>query len=45
MMCRWISVNERLPELGQEVLVLLRGGARTGEAQGHAFACYPAAVG
>ena len=29
MMCRWISVNERLPETGQEVLVLLRGGART----------------
>jgi len=29
MMSDWISVKERLPELGQEVLVKLQGGART----------------
>ena len=29
MISDWISVRERLPELGQEVLVKLQGGART----------------
>ncbi len=29
MIAGWISVRERLPELGQEVLVMLMGGART----------------
>jgi hypothetical protein len=29
MIADWISVKERLPELGQEVLVMLQGGART----------------
>jgi len=27
-MSDWISVKERLPQVGQEVLVLLRGGSR-----------------
>lgn len=29
MITDWVSVKERLPELGQEVLVKLQGGART----------------
>jgi len=29
MMPDWISITERLPEWGQEVLILLQGGART----------------